>query len=652
MNRSILLVLTICIITACGSNSETGASNPMLMPGPDGSPGVSAGFNFQTTMPLRVQVLGGANQTYTILNEKNKNLSDFTTDQNGERSLLLTVPATTKGLYLVSDDKTKIYQEVHDYLVVFELETKKLQMQSLVVDYGSQYFPSLKGYATLVFEDLWPYLGDYDFNDLVVDYNIREDLNRSGLITGVQIQLKVVGTLASMRNGFGFQLGVSSSLVASVDGAKYTRGYTELEANGTESRQSKAVIIAFEDAKAHHNPDDVSLSELITIDIKFVNGVHRDELGYPPYNPFLLSNGERGREIHLPGYQPTDLVNIPYFLSEDDTSNLIDGRSYIDTGGLPWAVNLPETFFYPLDSKGIDETYNNFLDWVESEGLASLDWYKDKPEYRETKFIHRKRGTLGYVTCEDPFGAHNLLARYDSSVSTSILDGLGRSAIHPNFNGNVNVWKDLSGNGFDVKSESDKSAPKVSTDSGTSDLQKDSHVLGATDDFLLVDIPDITSDFTFIMVSTPSHEDPDDFDSFFSNSMSPSEDGSWQLVVRASDSVCANSSQQPVFAVWLRDGSSNVAICGGEYNDSRNVLSVNYDSSTKEMTLSRNGYVEGVYKWSSIPTFRFLKMFMNRASSRFFDGKIHELVMISSPLTKEENANVGHYLSCKWQVEL
>ncbi len=649
MVRIILLILMIGLVTGCGSS---GSDNPILKPGPDGSPGSSAGFNFQTTKPLEVIVDGTPLQTYNLIDKRDKVLSEFTTDEKGHRTLFLTVPVIAKDLYLKLPNDNKVYGEVKDHKVSFKIEADNSPRMSAIYQYGSQYFPSFENYATLVFEDLWPYLGDYDFNDLVVDYNIREDLNQYGYITGLQIKLKVVGNLASMHNGFGFQLGISPNLVASVEGAKYTRGYTELEANGTESRQSKAVIIAFEDAKAHHNPDDVSLSELITIDVKFINGIHRNELGFPPYNPFLLSNGERGREIHLPGYLPTDLVNQPYFLSGDDTSSFIDGRSYIDTGGLPWSVNLPETFFYPMDSKGVDETYTNFMEWVDSEGQNSADWYKDKPNYRETQYIQRKRGTQGYITCEDPFEAHKLLARYDSSVSTSILDGLGRDALHANFNGMVNTWKDLSGNGFDIKASSDTRAPSISIDSGTCKLQKDSHVLGVKDDALTVDIPDITSDFTFIMVVTPSHENPDDYDSFFSNSMSPKESGSWQLGVRAHDSVCPGSKSEPAFAVWLTDNNSNVAICGGKYNDVRNVLAVNYDSSTKVMTLSRNGVVEGTYTWKSTPTFRFLKMFMNRASNRYFDGKIHELIMISSPLTQEQNAEIGHYLSCKWQVEL
>jgi LruC domain-containing protein len=35
------------------------------------------------------------------------------------------------------------------------------------------HFNSLASYGTLAFEDLWPSTGDYDFNDQVVDYDLK-----------------------------------------------------------------------------------------------------------------------------------------------------------------------------------------------------------------------------------------------------------------------------------------------------------------------------------------------------------------------------------------------------------------------------------------------------------------------------------------------
>lgn len=265
----------------------------------------------------------------------------------------------------------------------------QLQDQPLFDISGYQFFPGLDEFGTLAFEDLWPHKGDYDFNDLVIDYNVVETLDNSNKIIQIQISLKIVGILASMHNGFGFQLGIPPELVASVTGGRYTKGYTQLEGNGVEKRQQKAVIIAFEDAQAHYNESDPDNSELMVLSINLLQGVSRSEIGFAPYNPFIMSNGERGREVHLPGYKPTSLVHIPYFGSQDDDSVLGTGYMYKTDEELPWALHLPELFAYPPDSVQISDAFLLFLPWVYSNGVSDTDWYSDKPGYRNPDITFR-----------------------------------------------------------------------------------------------------------------------------------------------------------------------------------------------------------------------------------------------------------------------
>jgi LruC domain-containing protein len=68
------------------------------------------------------------------------------------------------------------------------------------------HFNSTSSYSgTLAFEDLWPSTGDYDFNDLVVDYDFKIKNNQEFVksITATFV-LKAYG--ASSHNGFGFTL--------------------------------------------------------------------------------------------------------------------------------------------------------------------------------------------------------------------------------------------------------------------------------------------------------------------------------------------------------------------------------------------------------------------------------------------------------------
>ncbi|MBM3436763.1 MAG: LruC domain-containing protein, partial [Bacteroidetes bacterium] len=112
----------------------------------------------------------------------------------------------------------------------------------------NNYYPSNSDYGTFAFEDLWPYRGDYDFNDLIIDYRFNSITNSSNEIVELRpvFILKAIG--GSFRNSFGFVMDVPPDFINSVTGQKIFGNELNLSANGTEANQSKAVIIVFDDA--------------------------------------------------------------------------------------------------------------------------------------------------------------------------------------------------------------------------------------------------------------------------------------------------------------------------------------------------------------------------------------------------------------------
>ncbi len=237
---------------------------------------------------------------------------------------------------------------------------------------GVEYYPAEGSYGTLAYEDLWPHMGDYDFNDLVLDLKFEEQLNSEGDIVSIHSWFLVQGILASMNNGFAIELGVASDKVLNITGGEFSRGYIVRDVNGVEERQSRAVVGIFEDANLHFVGNEGIELE---VTINFTEPVSRQDLGFPPYNPFIMNNGERGREVHLPGKTPTDLVHSDYFETIDDNSTFSNGNSYKTSTGHPWALNLPVSFQYPYDDIAVNVVYNNFDNWVDSEGTESLNWY-------------------------------------------------------------------------------------------------------------------------------------------------------------------------------------------------------------------------------------------------------------------------------------
>ena len=258
------------------------------------------------------------------------------------------------------------------------------------------YYPSSTGYGSFAFEDNWPEMGDYDFNDLVVDYQFRHTMNSSNMVTEISPKFKFRAIGAGYRNGFGFSMELTTDKVKSVSGNILGPSLIKSNSNGTEVGQKKAVIIVSDNAhtlfgatsfvntqegSATMNPVELQLT------IKLNQPVSINALGNAPYNPFLIIAQDRGREVHLPGYSPTDLIDTRLLGTADDNSNPLTGYFKSKTS-LPWAIHLPESFAYPREKADIRSAHLRFNDWSKSSGYSYMDWYRDYSGYRKKENIY------------------------------------------------------------------------------------------------------------------------------------------------------------------------------------------------------------------------------------------------------------------------
>ncbi|PKP07346.1 MAG: hypothetical protein CVU10_07340 [Bacteroidetes bacterium HGW-Bacteroidetes-5] len=242
----------------------------------------------------------------------------------------------------------------------------------------STHYPAQNVYHTLAYEDLWPTKGDYDMNDVIVTYNSTHFLNVNNKVVKVIDRFKPVWSGGILDVGFGYQMGVASSVVKSVtktsDFIDNNFRY-QLSANGTEQQQSKAVIMVLD------NITEMGLTSggakpNINFEIKFNSAVSVSDLTTPPYNPFIVVNKNRGMEIHMPNYRPTDRADFTLFGTYDDRSNPGLNRFYVSTSEMPWGIIIPnDNFDFPIERESIVKYYPQFLPWAESFGVEYPDWY-------------------------------------------------------------------------------------------------------------------------------------------------------------------------------------------------------------------------------------------------------------------------------------
>jgi len=262
------------------------------------------------------------------------------------------------------------------------------------------YYPGAGTFNSLSFEDNWPGKGDYDFNDLVVDYNYHQVTNSSNNLVELYGSFVIRAIGASLQNGFGFSMNMDPSLVSDVEGISITKSYITLSGNHTEAGQEKATIIVTDDVftqlpspgggtGVNTEPGMPYVTpDTMIVKITLNDPVSLAQAGSPPYNPFMIISETRGRELHLPDNPPTDLADPGYFGTGNDDSDPATGKYYKTVNNLPWGIDIPTEFDYPIERAVILQAYLHFGDWAQSGGNLYPEWYTSASGNRDATYIY------------------------------------------------------------------------------------------------------------------------------------------------------------------------------------------------------------------------------------------------------------------------
>ncbi|OFY47946.1 MAG: hypothetical protein A2W85_11030 [Bacteroidetes bacterium GWF2_41_31] len=267
------------------------------------------------------------------------------------------------------------------------------------------YFPAA-GFGSLAYEDLWPGKGDYDFNDLVVDYRFHTVTNAQNKVVNIVATFVSKASGASFENGFGFSLSGASNALTSIVANMTVTGYhlTEdlitLNASGYESGQSKPTIIVYDNVfNEIQNPGtgmgvntspSAPFVDFDTIQITITPTVllTMEDFALTSWNPFVIVNKGREHEIHLNGYPLTDLGSSSYFGQWEDASNPLSSQTFRTASNLPWAIDVPSVFVWPNEKVDVTQAHLKFAAWAESGGGLYPDWYDDMPGYRNNQNLY------------------------------------------------------------------------------------------------------------------------------------------------------------------------------------------------------------------------------------------------------------------------
>ena len=203
--------------------------------------------------------------------------------------------------------------------------------------------------GTLTYEDKWPEEGDYDMNDVMVDYEstIYKTLGNNK-ITKIIDKFTPRHNGGIYNNGFGYQLtNITYTDVKSVTIEGPERP-TFIGNDNMESGQTYPTVILFDNIKN-------VIGKTYTVTIEIANADYNKLI--PPYNPFIICSTDqgRGKEVHLVNYLPTNKADNSLWGTGEDASQPENNLFYVSA-------------------------YPGFAEWVKSSGAQNKGWYLHKNE--------------------------------------------------------------------------------------------------------------------------------------------------------------------------------------------------------------------------------------------------------------------------------
>ncbi len=250
----------------------------------------------------------------------------------------------------------------------------------------------------MMFEDLWPDKGDYDFNDLYLYISdCQFTTNSENKITHLDVYYRILKYGASLHNGLGlriidangsgdditYQTIDTGNMIESAIGYSLPGDWQANEqGNWTEVANGDWSHMVYKDPFANNSV--ILIHDIANMDLDYNTGasirIKFDPTQEQPENPipdfFLFRSSNRHHEIHLAHYPPTNGVDMALFGSGVDSSMDPEGNWYKTSDNYPWALFFSNDSWVPAPKENIPifEAYPDFSGWVTSGGENYQNW--------------------------------------------------------------------------------------------------------------------------------------------------------------------------------------------------------------------------------------------------------------------------------------
>lgn len=401
MKKIISFILSTALLTGCVDSIGSGTGNDSK----------TRGFSFDTSTQTNVVLECGVSariyfEIYDTTPDGNAQpLFAGYTDPTGRFSDRITLPAYLDKAYFYMPEATVPTlveaTRVNGSLSAFYTGNKANLSPKSTRSESSKRVRTLEGFYA--FEDLWPSMGDYDMNDIVIKVE-RETIFSSEKYETFSYLITVYSTYTTgLNNGLGihWRNGDQKYFGGGAQPEEFSvcrTGDDVFEPYTPADQQIyRAAIEQYEGrgTQRHYQllTDNAKNETGNTFKVTFKNTFKQDGFSSNNFEGFsvfiyrnqgtdITSNGQK--EVHITYEYPSELIDRDYFGKGVDRSSLEIPIFYACEGNYPFAIFLAGATDADIarlidpknEKRSIDRIYPGYLEWVTSNGQTNRDWYK------------------------------------------------------------------------------------------------------------------------------------------------------------------------------------------------------------------------------------------------------------------------------------
>jgi len=294
---------------------------------------------------------------------------DMNIESNDNQSVEfpIAIPTYVENVYVKYEgvDRISIVPVQDGKIAIKAPQIQNIKSRAVINTKNSNEYGLLSINGTLMFEDMYPQLGDYDFNDFVARYNLRilYKYSRGKYYAHkmcISVQIRAVGGIYKYEPYIRLTKVKADNIIIET---------TEKNVKSIKGPNGEAIISYKSPTPPsgykYYNTEKNEMTKpdkFKEIWITFKNPIEYEDVMDKNYNiDMYIAKENHKQEIHLKGYEPV------YDQHQD----------YADKNNFVWGIRTWGIFDHAIEGKNFLKAYPQFKGWVTSGGKEYKRWWEE-----------------------------------------------------------------------------------------------------------------------------------------------------------------------------------------------------------------------------------------------------------------------------------